>query len=67
MASDDKYNLIDSGLDPSSDHGRITAAFRGPTLQGWAAFGWQAMTSSKPPPSSPRTVTRTFHRPRRIR
>jgi hypothetical protein len=41
MASDDKYNLI-SGLDPSSDHGRITAAFRVHTLNGWSAFGWQA-------------------------
>jgi hypothetical protein len=65
--SDEKHLLINALGDKRPGAIRSRTAFHGPTPEGWAAFGWQALKNAPPPSRSKMTVTSTFHRPRRIR
>jgi hypothetical protein len=67
MTGNNKENLMDGALDPIRGVERPKNGYRGPALEGWASFGWQALTNSAPPSRSHQTVTRMFHRPRRVR
>jgi hypothetical protein len=67
MTGKHEDNFTDSALDHFSGVEGLKNSFRGPTLQGWASFGWQALAPSAPPTRPRSTVTKMFHRPRRIR